>query len=219
VFRGLVLLEVRDLQFVSQVESYPTGLLRETFSSPTDLLAKVAAALRALPGPGQSSDWSPLSAPVSVQWRDQWPGARGLNQQAPFGAEIEIHAVPLEEVRYSARQLHQASESMTRHLRSGFVSAAAALDVGSDDGVAWVHPEPAPRGGRYDEAKPEQLLGVRLSASGQRSAWMRLPADSMGSVLDANELPRRIARLLWLVGDMTPPPETPGGSRSGSFPQ
>jgi hypothetical protein len=51
-----VALEDDQAQFVSQVESYPTGLLRETFSSPIDLLTKVAAALRALPGPGQSSD-------------------------------------------------------------------------------------------------------------------------------------------------------------------
>jgi hypothetical protein len=199
-----VALEAAQEEFVGQVEAYSTGEFRATFSDAVDLQPQVAAALRALPVPGQSSDWSPLPGPVSVQWRDQWAARRGVNQSATYGAEIEIHAVPLQSSRYSTRQLHEASEAMSRHLRSGLVSSATAMDVGSDDGAAWVRPEPASRAGRFDQARPEELLGVRLSASGQRSAWMRLPSDSMGSVLDANELPRRIATLLRLLGAMAP---------------
>ena len=70
-----VALDDDQAEFVAQVEAYPTGHFRLTFSSTPDLLTKVTAALRNLPEPGQSSDWSPLSAPVSIEWRDQW--ARG----------------------------------------------------------------------------------------------------------------------------------------------
>ena len=142
----------------------------------------------------------------------------GITQQASIGAEIELHAVPLEAARHSTRQLDQASEAMARQLRSGFVSAAVALDVGSDNAAAWVLPAPAARTGGFGQARPEELLGVRLSAASQRSAWMRLPSDSMGSVLDATELPRRIARLLRLLGGMVPAPEVSWGLGVGLVP-
>jgi hypothetical protein len=92
------------------------------------------------------------------------------------------------------------------------------MDVGSHSDAAWVIPEPAPRTGRFDQARPEELLGVRISASGQRSAWMRLPSDSMGSVLDTAEMPRRVARLLRLVGEMAPTSETSWGLAVGLLP-
>jgi hypothetical protein len=53
-------LEVPQAQFVNQVEAYSTGRFRATFADVVDLQETVAAALRALPGPGQSSQWSPL---------------------------------------------------------------------------------------------------------------------------------------------------------------
>jgi hypothetical protein len=130
------------------------------------------------------------------------------SQPAALAAEIEIHAVPLQPSRYSARQLHEASEAMARLLRADFISSATAMDVGSDDSAAWVYPERAPKRGSLDQVRPEELLGVRLSSAGQRSTWMRLPSDSMGSVLDAAELPRRIARLLRLLGSVEVTTET-----------
>jgi len=108
---------------------------------------------------------------------------------------------------------------MARHLRSGLISSAVAMDVGSDSAAAWVYPAAMPRSGGFGQARPEELLGVRLSAAGQRSTWMRLPSDSMGSVLDATELPRRIARLLRLLGGMVPTPDMSWGLVWGSFPQ
>ena len=213
-----VALEADQEEFVSQVEAYSTGRFRATFVDAVDLQTKVAAALRELPGPGQSSGWSPLERSVSVEWRDQWAQQRGVNQSAALGAEIELHAVPLRSSRYSARQLHEASEAMARHLRTDFVSPATAMDVGSGDGAAWVHPEAAPRTGGFGQARPEELLGVRLSASGQRSAWTRLPSDSMGSVLDVAELPRRIARMLRLLGAMAPTSDTPWALGIGLVP-
>jgi hypothetical protein len=220
VFRkeGVVLAE-DQAKFVAEVEAYPTGHFRQTFSSAPDLLAKVAAALRALPEPGKSSDWSPLSVPVEVEWRDQWPrGSGSINQQASLGAEVELHAVPLEPARYSRRQLGDAAESMARHLRSGLVPAAMAMNVGSDHSAAWVLPAPMPGTGGFDRARPEELLGVRLSSAGQRSAWMRLPSDSMGSMLDGTELAHRISRLLRILGGMVPAPEMSWGLAVGLLP-
>lgn len=59
--------------------------------------------------------------------------------------------------------------------------------------------------------RPAALLGVRIAANGQRSAWQQLPTDNMGSLLDEDDLRVRIAGLLRLLGSVAALP----GSRFG----
>jgi hypothetical protein len=200
-------LEPAQADFVQEFEAYSTGLFRTSFVSAVDLQAKVSAALAHLPDPSQSAQWSPLPVPVTVAWRDTWtappPTERGQ------GAEIELHAVPIDEIRRSVRQLRDHSEGLVQRLRAlGLVATSAAIDGGSDASAAWALPAQTVRTGGWNEVRPEAILGVRMSASGQRSVWQQLPADTMGSLLDADELPTRIARLLRLLGGIAPLADT-----------
>ena len=112
-----------------------------------------------------------------------WPAWSGA-------AEIELHAVPVEPVVLSARQLRDTSDFLARRLRTlGVVSNSASIDVGSDSAAAWALMTAPSRLGGWDQLRPEATLGVRVSATGQRSVWQQLPADSMGSLLDPDELP------------------------------
>lgn len=57
---------------------------------------------------------------------------------------------------------------------------------------------------RWREADQGGLLGCRIAADGQRSAWERLPSDSMGALLDLADVTQRIALDLRLIGALSP---------------
>jgi hypothetical protein len=202
-------LESAQAAFVAEVEAYSTGLFRNSFVDAVDLQPKVVRALRNLPATGLDSGWVPLGAPVSVEWRDMWkspPGQRG----GSGAAEIELHAAPVEPVVLSARQLRDTSDALARRLRTlGVVSQSASIDVDSDSAAAWALMTAPSRLGGWDQLRPEATLGARVSATGQRSVWQQLPADSMGSLLDPDELPGRFAQLLRILGGVAPPGNSP----------
>ena len=190
------------------MEAYSTGLFRDNFASAVDLQAKVVAALAKLPELGRTAEWRPLTAPISLEWRGNWTEPRDP-ESLGAGAQIELHAVPIDPVRLSARQLRDTSESIARRLRAlGLVSISAAINVGSDSTAAWALPASPPLRWNWNEPRPEVTLGVRLSASGQRSIWQQLPSDGMGSLLDPEDLPTRVAGLLRLLGQVAPLTET-----------
>ncbi len=211
-------LEPAQADFLREVEAYSTGVFWDSFSSAVDLQAKVVAALANLPTLDRSAGWVPLRTAVAVQWRHSWTAPR---ETYPFGsaAELELHAVPVEPIHLSARQLRDTSESMARQLRAhGLVPTSTAIEVGSDSTAAWALPARELTRGGWNEPRPEALLGVRLSASGQRSVWQQLPSDSMGSLLDPDDLPIRIASLLRLLGAISPLADTPWALGVGLHP-
>jgi hypothetical protein len=174
-----------------------------------DLQAKVVAALANLPIIGRNAEWVPLRVPVALEWRGTWTAPRDP-ETLGAGTQIELHAVPIEPDQLSARQLRDTSESIARRLRAlGLVPTSAAISVGSDSTASWALPATPPHRGGWDEPRPEATLGVRLSASGQRSVWQQLPSDSMGSLLDPEDLPARVAGLLRLLGQVAPLTHTP----------
>lgn len=197
-------LESAQATFVAEVEAYSTGLFRDSFVDAIDLQPKVVRALRNLPATGLDSGWAPLGAPVGVEWQDMWKSPPS-QRSAGGAAEIELHAVPVEPVVLSARQLRDTSDGLARRLRAlGVVSNSASIDVGSDSAAAWALMAAPSRLGGWDQLRPEATLGVRVSATGQRSVWQQLPADSMGSLLDPHDLPSRFAKLLRLLGAVAP---------------
>lgn len=54
----------------------------------------------------------------------------------------------------------------------------------------------------WNTVRDPQLLGIRLSPNGQASIWATLPGDGMGSILDDTELPKQVAGLLRLIGQL-----------------
>lgn len=197
-------LESAQAAFVAEAEAYSTGLFRDSFEDAVDLQPKVVRALRNLRATELESGWVPLEAPVSVEWRDLWESPPGLGGGAG-AAEIELYAVPVEPVVLSTRQLRDMSDALARRLRSlGVVPNSASIDVGSDSAAAWTLMTAPGRLGGWDQLRPEAILGVRVSATGQRSVWQQLPADSMGSLLDPDELPGQFAKLLRILGGVAP---------------
>jgi len=186
-------------EFITQIEEYGTGVFRESFSDAVDLQPKVAAALRNLPtGP---LTWHPLPNPPPVTWRSEWDG---VTPSYIDRAEICVHAMPTETEHLSRRQLSELPEKMAGHLRAlGLVPTSAAIETSFDASSALATiPQMETTGWR--EADHGAPLGCRIDASGQRSSWERLPSDSMGSVLDRDDLTDRIARSLRLMGVLAP---------------
>lgn len=201
VKRG-VEMEPAQAAFRQEVESYSTGLFRASFADSSDLLPAVAAAMKEVasrPGP---LVWSPLDEAVAVGWRRGWSGPQPGYAD---GAVLEVHAVPLGTRALAARELREVADQLTGRLRTiGAVASTAAIEAGSDADAAWAVPSAPSSRGMWNEARPEALLGVRIARNRQRSAWIRLPGDGLGTILDEADLAGRIARALRLLGGLLP---------------
>lgn len=187
--------------FREEVERYATGLFRSSFIDASDLLPAVAAAMKGIEAGPQPLIWSPLTEAVDVRWRGSWPAPpRGGHDD---GAVLEVHALPLDGPTLSARQVRELGDQLASRLRSvGAVDSSVAIEAGADSDAAWAMPSTPTRRGMWNESRPEELLGVRLARTGQRSAWLRLPADGLGSILDEADLAERLGRLLRLIGGL-----------------
>lgn len=191
-----------QIAFRQEVESYATGLFRASFTDAVNLMPAVVAAMKDVAARPRPLAWTPLGEPVAVKWRKNWSAPQPGYAD---GAVLEVHAVPLGTRALSARELREMAEQLAGSLRTlGAVASAAAIEAGSDPEGAWAVPsEPSSRG-MWNDARPEALLGVRMARNGQRSVWIRLPADGLGTILDEADLAERIGRALRLLGGLLP---------------
>lgn len=81
---------------------------------------------------------------------------------------------------------------------SGTLPVEAGATVSGADEAALV--ELPQEQGAWDDARSSQLLGVRFSSAAQLSMWSTLPGDSMGSILDADDLAATLTHQLRLAG-------------------
>lgn len=183
--------------FAAEVESFATGLFRDSFVDAVDLQAKVVSALRELPV--GALEWKGLDEPVAVRWN----ATQSPRYMSPR-AELYTHAMPIGGSALSKRRIAELPDHLAQRLRSlGTVSASAPIDTGVDDHGAYaLVTEPDRRGWR--EADAGGLSGCRIHTNGQRTAIERLPTDSMGTILDREDLVERVARSLRLLGALAP---------------
>jgi hypothetical protein len=172
--------EDAEQAFIREVEDYGTGLFRASFTDTADLQTQVVSALRDI-DKLQPTTWNSLDSPVEVDWRENWTHPRQQHTQG-MGSEIDVHALPIPPVDLSARLLRDAASTFTQRLRAlNIVPSSEAIQSDSDASAAWACPEAgSSKITRWDELRSESLLGVRVSAAGQRSAWQSLPADPHG---------------------------------------
>jgi len=200
--------EPRQAQFIEEVRSYNTGLFYKEFTDAVDLQSKVAAALRDLEAAPGHLTWHPLAEPVDPAWRGDWPAAhRGPDD----GTVLELHVLPVPAQRVPARVLAATGDRLAAVLRTaGQVGSSASVPVGSDATAAWARVTPDQIGWRgMDGIRGGAVVGVRLAADGQASAWARLPSDNMGSLLDQADLAARVTALLALTGGFLPAGDGP----------
>ncbi|WP_176946723.1 5'-methylthioadenosine/S-adenosylhomocysteine nucleosidase [Lentzea fradiae] len=129
-----------------------------------------------------------VSGPVNVSWRADLTGTRSAVERCA----VEVHLVPLDDYgRLAAPRLDQVPGVLSDHGRArGLFTGTERLTSDVVGEAAWVRSPPSPDGHR----------GLAVHRTGQRSAWLPLPGDARGPVLDRDELHARIERSLrWLA--------------------
>lgn len=193
--------EPRQQQLIEEIRSYRDGVFYNEFTDVADLQTKVAAALRqAEQAPGPLT-FAPLPAGLSVQWRRDWPQPQ---QGRTNCAALELHVVPGSPETVPSRVLRELPGRLANELRVAGVGSSAAVPTNHDSTVVWAHVVDPDRNRRGDEVSSGALLGCRVASTGQVSVWSSLPTDTMGSILDRDDLTERLGVLLRTAGTVTP---------------
>jgi hypothetical protein len=186
-------------EFAKLVGDYGTGVFYDSFADAADIQAKVVRALRQVQDQPDPLAFSALPAPVTVEWRRDWPttAAAGMG----LTACLEVHVLPVPSVQLSARAMHESGDQLLGSLRAnGAVPAEAGLESAREPSGAVVIRLPETRR-RFDEVDRGTLRGVRLAPSGQFSLWYTLPRGRRPlAVLDPDDLAARITEALRLAG-------------------
>lgn len=194
--------EPKQAALIEEIGSYRDGVFYNEFVDVADLQTKVAAAVRQLeqaPGPLQ---FAPLPDGVTVQWRGDWPQPQ---QSRAERSVLELHVIPAVPQPVPGRVLRDLPGRLASELRAAAgVGPSAAVPAEHDATAAWAHVAEPPNSWRYDEPRDGTIVGCRVAATGQTSAWSTLPGDAMGSILDQDDLNDRLARLLRTVGAVLP---------------
>lgn len=137
-------------------------------------------------------DWRPITTSLtSVSRADALPA--GLPRSGP--ATLELTLVPVEQQALRVGQLQAlADELATVGRETGLFTQAAALEAAHTADVAYARTDRRERG---DEA------GMLVTRTGQRSAWITLPNDMMGSVVDRQQMTPRLSSLLKMLATLS----------------
>jgi hypothetical protein len=193
-------------EFYRSISNYTSGVFYNSFTSTADLLTKVAAAIRELEKAPRPLTWSPLTGPVTQGWRRDFDPQANSRYASSLQAQLEVHVLGQPAQPRSARQMGELAPVLAARVRSaGFVDDAQPVQVNqSEDGLLLIAIPAAPRSDRagLQRVYPTGVTGLRVAADGQVSIWASLPADTMGSVVDPDDLSIQLADLLRMVGSL-----------------
>ncbi|MGO9583457.1 MAG: DUF4062 domain-containing protein [Acidimicrobiales bacterium] len=195
-----VTMEPAQADFADEVEAYRTGLFRGSWEEIGELLAAVSDALANLSTMAGQLTFTPVGAPVNVEWLTA-PDTRP--QFAGFGESmLETYLTPLG-VTVPRARLREAGDLSARLLREvGGVSQSAPIDVtaGADGGsIARVLQAPQARAFNQ-EVFGGTVAGLSVARSGEVCAWMSLRRDHFGAVVNATSLTDDSMPLVVLAG-------------------
>lgn len=149
--------------------------------------------------PGASSNPSPrAAAPASsgLEWAPATPPLDSVAREAVLPhrignsvyAALEISLVPAETQSLRLGQLEAMSDAFVVTGRSaGLFAQAGAVENGHTAEVAFAFTE------------GDDAAGVLVTRGGQRTAWITMPHDMLGSVLDPAQVRARVSRVLQLL--------------------
>jgi len=194
--------EPKQEEFIEEVRAYRDGVFYKEFTDVVDLQAKVAAAiLQVAQAPGPLT-FAPLSSDLTGDWRRDWLREQ---QGSSDHAVLEVHVVPAHSQSVPSRVLRGLPERLAGELRvAAGVGPSASVPADHDAAAAWAHIITPQQNRSWDEPRDGAILGCRVAATGQASAWSTLPGDRMGSILDSADLTERLGRLLRIAGEVMP---------------
>jgi len=190
--------EPEQAAFISEVGNYASGSFWADFVDVADLQPLVVRAIRELEVAPSPLTFEPLASPPTVDWKDDWGGARarGWGHVDTF---VELHVAPLVVSGLSARQMNDLPDAVVSKLRTfGVLPTAAGANVETTDDAVTVTLPVQER--RHDHMTERQFGGLRVAKSGQVTAWTILPRDSLGAMLDADDLAEAVAQQLRVIG-------------------
>ncbi|GGT69958.1 hypothetical protein GCM10010177_29300 [Actinomadura citrea] len=180
------------------VEAYATGVFRDSFSDSAELQTKVAQALRELESKPSPLDYKRLTQQPALTWIAEDNRIHPFNNSQEF--LLELHVLPMDSPGYSAREMSQFSDSLVKRVRSTeYFESGRSLDLSKSQDCAVVRIGSGRRSA-WDKPQSWEIREVLLHKTGQISTRATLPVDGLGSILDAEALPRQIAEMLRLTG-------------------
>jgi hypothetical protein len=183
--KAAVVMDADQAAFADRVENYATGRFRGIFSSTTDLLPKVTAAIRSLEEAPSRVALEQLDQALQVPWLGELGGS--LPGTGGRSTTLEVHLIPVGGSRLPASALEEGRQKLPGLGRStGLFSDDQALTVGADTEFVWV----------AAQGQPGLPSGVRLSRSGIASIWRKLRSDNLGTIISADSLTADIAELV-----------------------
>jgi hypothetical protein len=127
--------------------------------------------------------WEALTPSPEVLWRADIEGSRSYGPSV-----LELHLLPTEPVRVEVRGLASlGNELLTLGRSRGMFSMTEGVNRAQDDQRVLVSAE---------ESRESSHAGLCITRNGQVSGWVALPRDSLGSVLDPDDLRARMQALL-----------------------
>jgi Domain of unknown function (DUF4062) len=185
--------EPAQSQFKREVGDYVNGRFWKSFTDPMSLNIAVGEALKTLPRPNAPLRLVRVATPPTIPWL-----TGRFAPQTVSAPVLEAHLVPIDAGYAGAARLVEVAAALGQDSRtSGFVSHSDPLDVGSDNENAWALRS---QGGSGDwQRSVEQFRGLVVTATGSAVAFVSLPTDFAGALLDQSTLQREIMRLLALA--------------------
>jgi hypothetical protein len=186
--------EPAQRDFIERIDNYQTGLFRGSFANALELLPLVTADVRGLEARPHALSFEPLDRAVAAPWFTARPtGGRSLS------AVLELHAVPVPPGRITATSIADLPKRLGRAGREhGLFSDDQALANTVDEGGAWSSARPD---------RDTKIAGLRVLADGTVTIWQEMPSDSLGVILDREDIASRFRTMVRLGAEVLPPTE------------
>jgi hypothetical protein len=173
--------EPEQREFIAEVESYTTGVFRDSFASTAELLEKLPEALRAAAASLQPLRPRQLERSITVAWREDDRGWMGGG-----GTVLETHLVPVgSSDRIRTGNLQELSRRVARVARdAGLFEEREPLDVAVMEAQIEV---------RLDRRSSHEDRGVRVRADRSVMVWHTLHSEMGGTIYDEAEIASLVA--------------------------
>src|ERR1700732_1651947 len=131
-----VTMEPDQAAFARRVGNYQSGRFRDSFTSPTDLLTKVAGALRGLGQSPSHVNIEQLDQPLAVPWLAET--GRALPGRGTYSTTLEVHLIPIGASRLPAARLEEGrSQLISVGRKTSLFGGESAVSTRADIENVW----------------------------------------------------------------------------------